>query len=333
MAGSKTEDPAHGVPPTFLDRLKSLFKFGDKRSLRGELELVLAAESSESGQFSAQERLMLRNILGFREVRVDDVMVPRVDIIAVDHATSINEILGIFKEAGHSRLPLFKETLDEPTGMIHIKDLMGWLTKQATPKGSRQGAKKKNENGASPLDFSKVDLTRLVSSIKIARPMMFVPHSMPAVDLLKKMQSTRIHLALVVDEYGGTEGLVSIEDLVEEIVGEIEDEHDLLKAPELSQSEDGSYIADARVLIEDFQVRVGKELDLVSLEDDIDTMGGLVFSLADRIPVRGELVSGPGGLEFEVLDVDSRRIKKLRVFLKPRSIKRKSVAREKPKLK
>ena len=335
---NRTSEEGSGL----LEKLKSLFRFSGKNTLRGQLEQALDAESGGSVTFSATERQMLRNILGFREVRVDDVMVPRVDIIAVDQTACVNDILAVFKEAGHSRLPLFKETLDEPTGMVHIKDLMGWLTSQAagrkkstktkTAKTPNAKTKSVDETGRAQLNFSQANLEKSLLSIKISRPMMFVPPSMPAIDLLKKMQSTRIHLALVVDEYGGTEGLVSIEDLVEEIVGEIEDEHDLLNAPQISRSEDGSFVADARVLIEDFQELIGTELDFAEADEDIDTLGGLVFSLAGRIPVRGELVSGPMGLEFEILDVDLRRIKKMRIYLKSKSEKRgvaiKSTARK-----
>ncbi|MBZ0218037.1 MAG: hemolysin family protein [Fimbriimonadaceae bacterium] len=320
--------------PGILDRLLALFRFAGDKTLRHQLEHALESNSAESAAFTVQERLMLRNILGFREVRVDDVMVPRVDIIAVDQNANLDEILAIFKDAGHSRLPLFNDTLDEPTGMVHIKDLMGWLTSQASGKASASRTKKSAGTGSLSLDFSKADLGKSISSIKIARPMMFVPPSMPAIDLLKKMQTTRIHLALVVDEYGGTEGLVSIEDLVEEIVGEIDDEHDPLDTLELTRSDDGSYIADARVLIEDFQDEVGKHLDLESAEDDVDTLGGLVFSLTGRIPVRGELVSGPEGLEFEVLDVDTRRIKKLKIYRKSRAGRNKPAAKsQKPAVK
>lgn len=330
MADAVSEQSRRTDKPGLFYRLMALFRFAGDQTLRHQLEHALETHTVESAAFTVQERLMLRNILGFREVRVDDVMVPRVDIIAVEQNADLNEILAIFKDAGHSRLPIYNDTLDEPAGMVHIKDLMGWLTSQAAVKTPKSRAKKTGDNGHPPLDYSKVDLSKSVSSLKIARPMMFVPSSMPAIDLLKKMQSARTHLALVVDEYGGTEGLVSIEDLVEEIVGEIEDEHDSLDAPELTKSDDGSYVADARVLIEDFQEEVGRELGLDDTDDDIDTLGGLVFSLTGRVPVRGELVTGPEDLEFEVLDVDTRRIKKLRILQKTKAGKKKPEDKSRP---
>ena len=329
MAETGSDSRSTGSATGLLSALKTVFGFSEQSALRDRLERTLATESDDdTTAFSAQEKLMLRNILGFREVRVDDVMVPRVDIIAVEQDSTVKEILQVFKDAGHSRLPVFHDTLDEPIGMIHIKDLMGWLTSQATPARKKSRSRKKTSgetsgetgrNGTAlfpELDLSKVDLSRKVSDIEIERSVLFVPPSMPAVDLLKKMQTTRSHLALVIDEYGGTEGLVSIEDLVEEIVGEIEDEHDLLHAPKVVPSDKGSFIADARILIEDFESEVGVDLGLTDAEEDIDTLGGLVFSLIGRIPVRGELITGPEDLEFEILDVDLRRIKKIRVYPK-----------------
>jgi CBS domain containing-hemolysin-like protein len=211
----------------------------------------------------------------------------------------------VFREAEHSRLPVYHETLDDPRGMIHIRDLMSWITSQA------------EIAGASDLMLGAVDLNRGVGTIGITRDLLFVPGSMSGLDLLLKMQTTRLHLALVVDEYGGTDGLVSIEDLVEEVVGEIDDEHDVDEEPMLIDDPKSGLIADARTPIEELQAHLNVTLITPEQEEDIDTLGGLVFSLAGRIPSRGELVKHPSGIEFEVLEADPRRITKLRVHRLP----------------
>lgn len=268
---------------------------------------------------------MLNNILSFRGVRIDDVMVPRADIIAVEETSPIGDVIAVFRQAGHSRLPVYRETLDEPVGMVHIKDLMGWMTRKARGR-SRANGKTGNGNGTG-IDLSRVDLSRSLKSTKILRKALFVPPSMRAVELLLKMQATRLHMALVVDEYGGTEGLASIEDLIEEIVGEIEDEHDMGHAPKISKAEDGSFIADARVLIEDFRTLIGDQTMLEVAEEDVETLGGLVFSIAGRVPVRGELIACPQNIEIEILDADQRRIKKMRIRVKTARIAREKVTK------
>jgi len=227
--------------------------------------------------------------------------VPRADIIAVEDTITIDALMRVFREAEHSRLPVYHETLDDPRGMIHIRDLMSWITSQA------------EIAGASDLMLGAVDLNRGVGTIGISRDLLFVPGSMSGLDLLLKMQTTRLHLALVVDEYGGTDGLVSIEDLVEEVVGEIDDEHDVAEEPMLIDDPKSGLIADARTPIEELQTHLNVTLITPEQEEDIDTLGGLVFSLAGRIPSRGELVKHPSGIEFEVLEADPRRITKLRV--------------------
>jgi CBS domain containing-hemolysin-like protein len=191
--------------------------------------------------------------------------------------------------------------------MIHIRDLMSWITTEAESLGGER------------LDLGAVDLLREIGSINIARELLFVTPSMPVLDLLLRMQSSRTHLALVVDEYGGTDGLVSIEDLVEEVVGEIEDEHDVDEAPLLREDARLGLVADARTPIEELERHLGVELSSPEQEEDIDTLGGLVFSLSGRIPSRGQVVRHPSGIEFEVLDADRRRIKKLRIRMPAKS--------------
>lgn len=231
----------------------------------------------------------------FERMKVADVMVPRADITAVDIETPLAELARLFAEAAHSRLPIYRETLDDPVGVAHIKDVVGHLAPDL--------------DGQHPEGWAE---RRILPAIR--RPLLFAPPSMRAVDLLLRMQTRRMHLALVVDEYGGTDGLVSLEDLLEPIVGDIEDEHDEDEAPAIRARGPGLWEADARLLIEDFERTAGFSADLPEdEEDDFETLGGLVFTLAGRIPERGEVIPHPGGLEFEVLDADPRRIKRVRI--------------------
>ena len=265
-------------------------------NMRESLEEVIEESDRESPALSAQERVMLGNLLRFGELKVRDVMVPRAEIIAVDETIGLADLLMLFREAQHSRLPMFRETLDDPTGLIHVKDVLGLLQPEAS------GAYCLSPNA------------RITS---LRRPILFAPPSMRALDLLLKMQASHTHLALVIDEYGGTDGLVSIEDIIEEIVGDIADEHDEVAA-ELKPDADG-YIADARMDLDDFKLQTGHDFLGADGEDDIerdiDSLGGLVVSLLGRVPLRGEIVTHPDGSELQVLEADPRRIRKLRVTL------------------
>jgi CBS domain containing-hemolysin-like protein len=288
---------------SWFERLLATFGLGEEPDLRVLIEDALARSKSDA--LSGQERTMLRRILRFGTLTVEDVMVPRADIIAVDDTVAVDELMRVFRQAEHSRVPVYHQTLDDPRGMVHIRDLMSWITTEAEAGG----------NGS--LDLGKVDLKRTVASINITREILYVPDSMSVLDLLLKMQTTRLHLALVVDEYGGTDGLVSIEDLVEEVVGEIADEHDVEDEPLIRSDPRLGLVADARTPIEDLEKHLALELVSGEQEEDIDTLGGLVFSIAGRIPARGELVRHPSGIEFEVLEADPRRIKKLRIHTPP----------------
>jgi CBS domain containing-hemolysin-like protein len=253
-------------------------------SLRESLEELIEEHDAGPAEASAEEYSMLRNILRLNERRVDDAMVPRADIVAIPVDAPIDDVIKIFGEAGHSRLPLYRETPDDIFGMLHIKDLMGeWGSK------------------------SDVTLEAL------SREVLFVPPSMPVLDLLKQMQATRQHMAIVVDEYGGTDGLVTIEDLIEEIVGEIEDEHDQEEGPQIVEGADGTLAVDARAPVEELEALLG--CDLLPEEEDeyVDTVGGLLFSLLGRVPRRGEIIRHPDGVEFEVTEADPRRIKRMRI--------------------
>jgi len=268
----------------------------DATAIRESLEEVIEESERESPALSAQERVMMGNLLKFGELKLRDIMVPRAEIVAVDESIGLGELLNMFREAQHSRLPVFSETLDDPTGLIHVKDVMGLL--EAEPDGA----------------YCLSPHARITA---LRRPILFAPPSMRALDLLLKMQASHTHLALVIDEYGGTDGLVSIEDIIEEIVGDIADEHDE-DAAVLKPDGDG-VIADARMDLDDFKAQTGHDLMVEDGEDDverdIDSLGGLVVSLLGRVPQRGEIVAHPDGTEFQVLDADPRRVRKLRVTL------------------
>ena len=280
-------------------------------SMRADLKEVLEDGRPQETGFSPQESAMLRNILRLRERRIADVMVPRADIIAVQQEIPLGELVKIFEGAGHSRLVAFNDTLDDPVGMVHIRDLIAFMTARAAV-NPRTNAKRKKPLPAG-LDLKAIDLSIPLAETKIIRPILFVPPSMPAIDLLAKMQATHIHLALVVDEYGGTDGIVSMEDIVEQIVGEIEDEHDEDAAPNVIRQPDGSFVADARASLEDVTAMIGAGFDVGEAADEVDTLGGYLVTQAGRVPVRGELVPGPGPFEFEVLDADPRRVKRVKI--------------------
>jgi CBS domain containing-hemolysin-like protein len=298
--------PPAGPPEAWYERLLTLVGLKPKDTFRTDLEDALAS-TVENPNFSPQERAMLKNVLGLHRVRVYDVMVPRADILAVAADVSLGELLRIFRTAGHSRLPVYGETLDDPKGMIHIRDFMDFLVTRA-----ESGTRRRRVKDVTVPSLSNIDLSMKLSSAKILRPVIFVPPSMPAMDLLVRMQTTRTHMALVIDEYGGTDGLVSIEDLVETVVGDIEDEHDEASAQMIVPDAD-TFVADARVDLDEASAAIGVELAGDEMADDIDTLGGLVVTLAGRVPTRGELINGPGGLEFEVLDADPRRLKRVRI--------------------
>jgi len=251
--------------------------------LREALGELIEETDAAKAEIDPQERALLTNILKLHDLTVADVMVPRADIAAVEHTLALDELTRVMGKEAHSRMPVYRETLDDVIGMVHIKDVVAWWGRES--------------------DFQIA---------KILRPVLFIVPSMRVLDLLLKMRATRHHLALVVDEFGGIDGIVTIEDLVEEIVGEIEDEHDVDPRPMIQELPNGTFVVDARVEIEAFEERVGK-IPLVDTYEEIDTLGGLVTALAGRVPARGEVVVHPAGFEFEVVDADARRIKRLRV--------------------
>ena len=263
--------------------LRALLR-GRDTTLRDAIEELI--EEDETGaSIAADERVLLTNILKLRDRTVVDVMVPRVDIVAVDVDTGLPELVARMAQEAHSRMPVYRGTLDDVVGMIHIKDVL------AVVAGQRP--------------FQIADILR---DVPIVAP------SMPVLDLLLQMRQNRQHMALVVDEFGGIDGLATIEDLVEEIVGEIEDEHDVDPSPRIAARPDGSFLADARVSLDAFEAAVGRHLTEDDRED-IDTLGGLVVALAGRVPARGELLRDPEGFEFEIVDADPRRVKRVRIHL------------------
>jgi CBS domain containing-hemolysin-like protein len=252
-------------------------------------------------------------------------MVPRADIVALPLDTPLRAVLDLFRTAGHSRLPVYEETLDDPRGMIHIRDFVVFLA--SSPRfglGSTPEAA-----GESTRDESSMDMP--LATAHILRPVLYAPPSMPALDLLLKMQASRTHMALVIDEYGGTDGLVSIEDVVESIVGDIEDEHDEAERPELQAAGDGAYVVEARAPLDEVSAAVGFDFSSLSNAEEVETVGGLVTAAAGRVPSRGEILKGPGEFEFEVLDADPRRIKRLKIWpLSSRGVGSEAPAAQKP---
>ena len=301
---SDSDSPGPGPKPKLFDRLRSLFGLGGA-SIRDDIEVALDDNSANAG-FSPQERAMLKNVLGLHEVRVADIMVPRADIIAVGLETSLADVLATFRTAGHSRLPVHGETLDDPRGMVHIRDFLDHLASAAETPLARPRL--------GPQRINALDLSQSLASANVLRPVLFVPPSMPALDLLVKMQTTRTHMALVIDEYGGTDGLVSIEDIVETIVGDIEDEHDE-STPPIEAVAEGVFSVEGRASLEDITKHTG--IDFVGMTDaeDVDTVGGLLTAITGRVPVRGEIVAAAKGIELEVLDADPRRVKRVKIHI------------------
>ncbi len=272
--------------------------FGRRRGEQGLRHRVaaLVQEAAEAPQaegelpeLDRQERVLIANVLRLRGTAVDDVMVPRADIVAMPVGISFEEALAFMKRENHSRLPVYGEQLDDIVGMVHVKDLVAY---------------------AGP-----ADAFRLQSILR--QPLMIAPQ-MPVLDLLLQMRLRRIHLALVIDEYGGIDGLVTIEDLVETIVGDIADEHDEPDVPMVVERPDGVLDIDARMPVEDFEARLGPVLTDQERESDIETVGGLVFRLAGHVPARGEVLSHESGIQFRIMDSDPRHIRRLRVRPAPK---------------
>ncbi|MCB9946900.1 MAG: HlyC/CorC family transporter [Rhodospirillaceae bacterium] len=285
------------ISGSFRSWLRAALRGKSEASWRETIEELI----EENGEAEADpeavaghERMLLGNILRLRDLTAYDVMVPRADIVAIEVDTPLAEALSLLARKAHSRVPVYRETLDDILGIVHIKDVMPYIADRL----SREG-----DGGAE---------SRILHDF--LRDVLIIAPSMRVLDLLLEMRQKGQHMALVVDEFGGIDGLITIEDMIEEIVGEIADEHESQAAPQLIERPDGTFLADARLPITDFEARFGAVLD-DDERDDIDTLGGLVYSLAGRIPARGELLRHPAGFEFEVAEADPRRIGRLRVRL------------------
>ena len=327
-------------PQPLWSRVTRWLRPANRNNIRDNFADALLSDDEHNVAFSPEERTMLHNILRLREVRVEDVMVPRADVDAVDQTTTLAELLVHFEESGHSRMPIYADHLDDPRGMVHIRDLVGYITKQARARrrsggkanGNGNGNGSGHANGAKPkpaagaVDLGRVDLNKSIQDAGIIRKVLFVPPSMLASDLMERMQATRTQMALVIDEYGGTDGLVSLEDIVETVVGDIEDEHDDDEVM-ITRSSDDVFLVDAKAELEDIAKAIGPDFDVAEQIEDVDTLGGLIFSELGRIPARGELVQAVPGFEFHVLDADPRRIKRVRVVRKRHGDRRRRPAR------
>jgi len=267
-----------------LGRLRST-----EQSVRESIAELVQDAASEAAPDAAiglnpQERALIANVLRLREITADDVMVPRPDIIAMRANVTLDEAIDLLRREGHSRLPVYREHLDDVQGMVHLKDVFAYT--------------------GPPSEFAVEKILR--------KPLMVAPQ-IGVLDLLLQMRQRHTHLALVVDEYGGIDGLVTIEDLVETIVGDISDEHDEIEGPMLTERADGALDLNARLPVEEFEAKMGPVLSEDERDADIETVGGLVFNLAGRVPAKGEIITHPSGMEFMVLDADARRIRRLRV--------------------
>jgi magnesium and cobalt transporter len=275
------EPRPHGI----LGRLSAAFRQGQAKP----------PAPSKDAEHAPPSATMPPGMLNLRRLRVEDVAVPKAEIIAVPTDIRKDDLVDVFRESGLTRLPIYKGTLDSPIGLVHLKDL----------------ALRHGFNGAA----NKGGKSTRFSLLKMARPLLYAPPSMPIGVLLQKMQTSRIHMALVIDEYGGVDGLVTLEDLIEQVLGEIEDEHDIDEGAFWVQEKPGCYLVQARAPLDEFEAEIGMRLRETSDEDEIDTMGGLVFLLTGRVPTRGEVIQHPSGLEIDVVDADPRHIKRLRVRL------------------
>jgi CBS domain containing-hemolysin-like protein len=288
--------------PTLWNRLKSLLALRTV-SLRDDLEVALESDtSSEAADFTPAERTILQNVLQLGEKRVEDVMVPRADIVAIDAEENFGTLVARFRQVGHSRIPVYEDSLDRIAGFIHVKDALRRITDPVA-----------DPEKDVPIKLVSSGLRSKVAKLDLIRPVLFVPPLMPVGDLLAQMRQQRLHMAIVIDEYGGTDGLVTIEDVLEAVVGEIEDEHDDLDTSLVRRINSNVFVASARAELDEARAVIGPDFDPGAHADEVDTIGGLVFDLAGRVPAKGEVVTGLKGFEFEVMLADSRQIKRLKI--------------------
>ena len=288
---NEAADPPSRRRAGLLQRWTRIFTRGKLGSAE-TVEEALRVREENGGQMELAHKDLILRAAHFDQLKVADVMRPRAEIVALEASSSLGEAARVFSESQHSRLPLYGETLDDPQGFIHVRDVLALLAP--------------NEEGVANAQFDDRSLPR------IRREILFVPQSTTLARLFLRMQSSRIHLALVVDEYGGTDGLVSMEDLVEQIVGAIDDEHDVESALVLERA-NGAFEADGRASITELEEKLGKSLELPDHEDEFDTAAGLAVALAARLPQRGEILRHPAGFDVEIVDSDPRRVKRIRI--------------------
>ena len=301
--GETAAGPGDQRAQRFWTRLKSILALKPS-SLRDDLQVALEGQKGlEVADFTESEREILRNVLKLSEVRVEDVMVERSDIQAVSDEITLGALIARFREVGHSRLPVYDDSLDDIRGFIHIKDALRRITEPVLAEDEKD----------IPIKLVSGVLRQKLLKLDLLREAAFVPPSMPVGDLLHSMRASHVHMAIVVDEYGGTDGLVTIEDLLEAVVGEIEDEHDEATQVLIRKAGTDTYIADARAELDDVKRVLGDDFAPGEHADEVDTLGGLVFELAGRVPQKGELVTQLAGFQFEILGADSRRIKSIRI--------------------
>lgn len=287
--GDRNGGPGTRERESWIDRFKTALGLKAAASIRDDLEDALGESDADEAttEFTTEERRILRNVLAARGKRVQDVMIPRGSVIAISELATFAELRERFASAGHSRLPVYGETLDDPKGMIHLRDMFARM--------------------------DEIAAEATVAETGLVRPVLFAPGSMPALDLLLEMQGKRIHIALVIDEYGATDGLVSIEDVLEIIVGEIEDEHDIVEDLEITHLPEGGIAINAQATLDQVEDIAGVKLAVDSEDIEVGTIGGYVAALLGRVPEPGEVVIAPSGLEFTVLDADQRRIRRLQI--------------------
>lgn len=310
-------DPSRKI--SIWSRLRAALSFR-RETLREDLAEAIKDKGQEA--FSDNQRTILQNVLRLGDVEIEDVMVPRADIEAVEEGETMAVLIASFRRVGHSRLPIYDDNLDNILGFVHIKDALQRLT---IPNGSTENGDDKD----SSVKILTPVLKQKVGSKDMVRELLFVPPSMLVGDLLQKMQATRVHMAIVVDEYGGSDGLVTIEDLLEAVVGDIEDEHDEAEENLVRKVEDNIFVADARVELSELQEIIGGDFKPAKYAEDADTLGGLIFDLVDRVPVKGEVITQMKGFEFEIMQADARRIKKVRIIKRKRATRSQAMAAKK----
>ena len=313
LSKSETKDRPQAEPPSttapapargqsLITRLKMMFAWRTV-SLRDDLEVALESEASgETADFSPSERTILQNVLQLGEKKVEDVMVPRADIEAIDIDSTLGDMIARFRLAGHSRIPVYADNIDNITGFIHVKDALRRITEVVT-----------DPEKDIPVKLISPALRSKLQKLDIVRTVLFVPPLMPVGDLLQQMQQKRVHMAIVIDEYGGTDGVVTIEDLLEAVVGEIDDEHDEIDGPLIRKINSNIFIASARAELGEVETVIGPDFEPGEHGDNVDTIGGLVFALAGRVPVKGEVIGGIKNFEFEVLQADSRQLRRIKI--------------------